>query len=653
MKTKNLRTAIAAVFTLAVFLGARQGALAQFPPRGDDLTQSLGQFNIVINPTFQPLMAGYPGYSASTHILTSPVLYDGATIIGRSDPLHRGSAVDTGGVLVGSAGTSVSDSLLVVEPGGLEPAGTREVHTMVYSLNMVPFGPAGTAVRAGTNATTRPISPGEVESYSGPSGLPANDFPAQSFFDVFVEVDIAGGGGFPGATNLFNTLPLMVQNTNLTSFPPTVVYIHGMSTAVPIKFSTSHPPLWNAGDTFGLLTLAGHGVFQTNSSTGQNTTEAQAQTQLQNTLASTPPAPVEPQYSTWSSATTTANSNTMIFPAKGDDNTTSLGTFVLAVNPAYQPFMSGYPGWNPATKRLTSPLLFDQATLIGRSSPLTVGSSNDMVGVPVGSANTVVSNGMFALIPPLFPSPSNTFEVKTEVRSLNLAGGGGAVRAGTAAPGVRKSVGEVDSLSGPSGDPYWDFPAKSFFDIFVDVDLPAGGGFTSGFTLSNAVPLIVQQNTLMAFPPKVIYVHGNSTAVPVMFTSSGPGYHAGDTFGILLLAGHGVSFNSSNSTDVIQFQQAMQQMPEEPVAPQYANWAPGLFVPFQFTSIVVSNTFMVLNGYTPSSNGFLLVQSSTSLLNSNWNTFGTAPIGSNGAFSAFVPKPNGGTMFYRMLDNSR
>ena len=115
------------------------------------------------------------------------------------------------------------------------------------------------------NVLDQPISAGEVESWSGPGGAPAADFPAQSYFDVFVDVDMPPGApaaspsqelSGPGA--LFNSVPLLVQNTNLTSFPPEVVYIHGMSTAVPIKFrtagsSTDGTTTWLADEIFGLL----------------------------------------------------------------------------------------------------------------------------------------------------------------------------------------------------------------------------------------------------------------------------------------------------------------------------------------------------------------------------------------------------------------
>lgn len=654
-----------AVFTLTIILGARQGAFAQtFGPgviATNDLTQSLGQFSIIINPAFQAMMAGgggYPNYNATTHVLTSPVLYDGATIVGRSAPLQAGSTGDINGVPVGVAGVIISNAMMTVQPAGLEPAGTREVHTMIYAMNMTDEN--GSAVRAGTNATVQPVSavsPGEVESWSGATGLPANDFPAQSFFDVFVDVDVAAGGSFPGATNLYNTMPLMVQNTNLTSFPPQVVYIHGMSTAVPIKFSSGP----YAGQIFGILTLAGHGVFGTNDSTGQNQTKGQATTALQNALAATPPAPVEPQYSTWSSSAIVANSNTMTFPVKGDDTTPSLGTFVLAVNPAYQSLVSGSSYWNPTTKLLTSPLLYGP-TVIGRSAQTNVQSRGDALGVQVGTANTVVSDFSFAQFLPGFAYPSNTYEVKTELRSLDMipiqGGSGFAVRAGTNAPNMPHSYGEVNSLSGASGDPYWDFPAKSFFDVFVDVDFPAGvgGGSTPAFTVTNRVPLIVQNNALTSFPPNVVYVHGNTTAVPVYFTNTTAYWQAGDVFGILLLAGHGVGF-SNNAAAMATFQQTVAQMPEMPVAPQYATWASGLNVPLQVSTVKLTNGIPTISGYcTPSDT--LTLQSTTNLsLQAGgpvWVDEVTTTGTTNSTFIVAPPsKSTTSAKFYRMVDNTR
>ena len=45
----------------------------------DDKMSSLGKFQIEVHPTFQPLMAGYPGYAATELTLTSPTLLDTTT----------------------------------------------------------------------------------------------------------------------------------------------------------------------------------------------------------------------------------------------------------------------------------------------------------------------------------------------------------------------------------------------------------------------------------------------------------------------------------------------------------------------------------------------------------------------------------------------
>lgn len=267
----------ALVVLLGFALLACVPALAQFPGRGDDLTTSLGSFKIQINNNFAGLFAGCTGFDATSNILTSPTLFDGATLVGRSDVITDGGNADTTGVPVGTAGTNVSENMLFPPPGYpcqgvagcLSGAGTREVHTEVRSLKMT-SGPV--AVRAGVwydsaaqqNPPSR-VSPGEVESQSGPGGAAANDFPASSFFDVFVQVDVpaCGTGGFPGAT-LYNTAPLIVKNYSLTQFPPRVIYLHDQSTAVPILFLNGNPGKWNAGDILGYFVLAGHGIGFTN-----------------------------------------------------------------------------------------------------------------------------------------------------------------------------------------------------------------------------------------------------------------------------------------------------------------------------------------------------------------------------------------------------
>lgn len=137
------------------------------------------------------------------------------------------------------------------------PDGTREVHTFIESIHLTG---SGFEVKAGHQAPLRPISAGEVESLSGNSGDPTQDFPANSFFDVFVQVDVPSLGGFP-KIELVNVDPLLVQSTSITAFPPTVLYIHGNSSAVPLYFNTDILAIGvHRGDLFGQLTLAGHGV---------------------------------------------------------------------------------------------------------------------------------------------------------------------------------------------------------------------------------------------------------------------------------------------------------------------------------------------------------------------------------------------------------
>ncbi|MGB2987568.1 MAG: hypothetical protein WBE26_17015 [Phycisphaerae bacterium] len=241
----------------------------------DDQTNSLGHFEIWVLPPYHPLMTGCPGWNPVTGILTSPTLYDPNTVIGRSAGGTDAEPIDATGRMVGLMyPESIADGQLVrpipfPDPPPLGhmflegPPDTREVHTEVVVLDMTDG--AGTHVRVGQDQYGLLLSPGEVESkQDAPVG--GNDFPAESFFDIFAEVEFPACGGLPGATVvLYNhaATPLVVVNDHLISFPPRVVYIHGASQAVPILFrndAPDAPPSWLANMPFGFMKLAGHGV---------------------------------------------------------------------------------------------------------------------------------------------------------------------------------------------------------------------------------------------------------------------------------------------------------------------------------------------------------------------------------------------------------
>jgi hypothetical protein len=251
----------------------------------------MGVFRITVDPAFRPLMdpagalVAYTGYHPSDGKLTSPLCIDSATTIGRSAPHSRlyTFPVPLGlGSWDSIAGYAAYPAIPSLWAGAAAP--TEEVLTEIRSFALLSVG-AGTAgqhcppdpripdvplnwpmVKAGPDAGVTLRSLGMVQE-NVPNGPPGPNFPAHSFFDIFVEVNLPplpgteSGVAFPvtGAV-LYNDSPLIITNLNLTSFPPEVVYIHGETTAVPLKFKFSRPPYWSAGDIFGYLVLAGHGT---------------------------------------------------------------------------------------------------------------------------------------------------------------------------------------------------------------------------------------------------------------------------------------------------------------------------------------------------------------------------------------------------------
>jgi hypothetical protein len=210
-------------------------------------------------------MAGYPGYNASTFKVESPVLFDVNTKIGRSVGLNESElpgSRDRAGTLVGTAGTLVRDSDMTILPVGYNPPqGLREIHTEVRDLDLTHF--TGAAVRAGINLSPFRLSPGEVLSFNVFADS-LNDLPAQSFFNLNVDADLPAFGSFLGATLTNTTEPLLVVAQSISSLPPSVVYIHANSSAVPVFFKFPVPGMnANAQEKFGELVLAGHGMQKT------------------------------------------------------------------------------------------------------------------------------------------------------------------------------------------------------------------------------------------------------------------------------------------------------------------------------------------------------------------------------------------------------
>jgi len=266
--------------TLTLITPASSQSFSSFPA-GDDLTTSLGQFQLVLDKAwvriFDVIITNSP--LANTLVtrhtrlyhngtLTSPTLYDPATSIGRSDSFVSDGLPDMLGTLAGATPgrTFIRDSQLTALPAWAETGdGLPEVHTFLKSLHLTDSitTRVGFSVKAGMQAPARPVSAGEVEA-----GSALSDFPARSFFNVFVVVDLPAGGLLP-PIQLVNIDPLLVEQTNVFSFPPRIIYQHGNSTAVSMYFNTDvtiPDPIGGTniavtrGTLFVQLTLAWHGA---------------------------------------------------------------------------------------------------------------------------------------------------------------------------------------------------------------------------------------------------------------------------------------------------------------------------------------------------------------------------------------------------------
>jgi len=232
-----------------------------------------------------------------------------------------------------------------------------------------------------------------------------------------------------------------------------------------------------------------------------------------------------------------------------DETTTSLGQFIINISPAFRPYFVGVQGYDSTSGTLVSPLLFDANTVIGLSTPYTDGSrpANLTVGVTQNGVTAVTETGANA--PTALPTgyPTGNDAISTAILNAALTGGGVTVNIGAAAAGTpvagAANLGEVESQSCNSTTTPGcnDFPAQSFFDVFVDVSLPGLG------TFSNTAPLVVSSTlpTPGTLPPHVVYTHGQSSSVGIFAdTNEGP-FVTGDQLGTFVLTGHGVAYNKT------------------------------------------------------------------------------------------------------------
>jgi hypothetical protein len=271
----RLKKYVAAVSLACVGLAVSPAAWAVFPAAGVDNVPSLAQFKVTFTKNFAfylkedkgaPFCKGYSTPSQcppSARTYTSPKLYEPNTKVGRSGPHLDGDNTDEwDGADICKDGDTAScrgffswteEPILDAhfqwkwkkdghEQDGYQadghpfdegPVGREEVHTQVVSFKLTPLSGAdksANAVRAGDQAPCQARSLGEVESLNG------TGFPAESFFQMYVDVDVdMNNDGVvdmvlfnqPGIENtIINGDPLIIESTGLKSFPPKVIYSH-------------------------------------------------------------------------------------------------------------------------------------------------------------------------------------------------------------------------------------------------------------------------------------------------------------------------------------------------------------------------------------------------------------------------------------------
>lgn len=241
---KCLLTMIACSITV---VGASSPARADsFPPIGCDMQNSEGVFKVVF----------LNGSSVIGPVVSGPM------VVGRSDPFATASAplLSPIGCSGGFPHVCPDAPQICNVPFGapMSLAARRMVRTEI--LQMTLSGVA--AVRVGEDywnssgidpdarAAFYRCSFGEVDSFDN-SGIPANDFPAYSYFEIFAEVQV---GGF----RLYNLSPMVVAST-ISGFPPFSLPNSDPYSHAAVKFPAT--TLYNArGLQVAYLMTANHGA---------------------------------------------------------------------------------------------------------------------------------------------------------------------------------------------------------------------------------------------------------------------------------------------------------------------------------------------------------------------------------------------------------
>lgn len=213
-----------------------QGAASRsepFPPCGLDDFATGASFKVVMLDGSEAGVGVWVDSGGGAH--GSPAV-DANTIIGRSDPFFESDPEDDGIVICGGGQPPYADTAAIagdpcVFPAGFpeDSTGGHEIHTEILSLNLV--DPDGNTVKAGQpfydSVVGTPQERFYQNSFGEVQGLD-NDFPADSFFNVFVEVYVAALD-----QRFYNKTP-MVLRAEITHFPPDLslprsVYLHDPS----------------------------------------------------------------------------------------------------------------------------------------------------------------------------------------------------------------------------------------------------------------------------------------------------------------------------------------------------------------------------------------------------------------------------------------